>query len=180
MLWVCFSIFEARLQEIFKDAKYAFDQAEKVLKEKDEFALYEKFHDLRQAINVLKHGDGKSYNILLQKEQQLPFRIKKRDESFFCEGDISEVTSLIKVDDEFVKFWDEEKIKAFDTLCEEENLNKEEVKRVVDTYLYDERPPLSDDIANTLNVKPKLLERKKVVPRVLEKIIGFVDRFYNL
>ena len=55
-----FSIFEARLQEIFKDANYAFDQAEKVLKEKDEFALYEKFHDLRQAINVLKHGDGKS------------------------------------------------------------------------------------------------------------------------
>ena len=99
-----FSIFEARLQEIFKDAKYAFDQAEKVLKEKDEFTLYEKFHDLRQAINVLKHGDGKSYDILLQKEQQLPFRIKKRDESFFCEGDISEVTSLIKVDDEFVKY----------------------------------------------------------------------------
>ena len=46
-------------------------------------------------------------------------------------------------------------------------------------YLYDERPPLSDDIANTLNVKPKLLERKKVVPRVLAKIIGFVEKFYH-
>ncbi|VEG80130.1 Type I restriction and modification enzyme -subunit R C terminal [Wolinella succinogenes] len=73
------------------------------------------------------------------------------------------------VDGAFEKFWNEEKLKAFDALCEEENLNKEKVKKVVDTYLYDERPPLSDDIANTLNIKPKLLERRKVVPRVLDK-----------
>lgn len=98
----------------------------------------------------------------------------------FIDGHLMSLEDVDTVDDAFEKFWDEEKIKAFDTLCEEENLNKEEVKKVVDTYLYDERPPLSDDIANTLNVKPKLLERRKVVPRVLEKIMTFVDKFYNL
>ncbi|HZF70937.1 type I restriction endonuclease subunit R [Sulfuricurvum sp.] len=98
----------------------------------------------------------------------------------FIDGHLMSLEDVDTVDDAFEKFWDEEKIKAFDALCEEENLNKEEVKKVVDTYLYDERPPLSDDIANTLNVKPKLLERRKVVPRVLEKIMTFVDKFYNL
>lgn len=98
----------------------------------------------------------------------------------FIDGHLMSIADVDTVDDAFEKFWDEEKIKAFDELCEEENLNKEEVKKVVDTYLYDERPPLGDDIANTLNVKPKLLERRKVVPRVLDKIMMFVDRFYNL
>jgi type I restriction enzyme R subunit len=83
------------------------------------------------------------------------------------------------IDDAFEKFWDEEQVKAFDELCEEENLNKAEVNKVIDTYLYDGRAPLKDDIANTLNVKPKLLERKKIVPRVLDKIMGFVEKFYD-
>lgn len=98
----------------------------------------------------------------------------------FIDEHLMSLEDVDAVDDMFEKFWDEEKIKAFDELCEEENLNKEEVKKVVDTYLYDERIPLTDDIANTLNVKLKLLERKKVVPRVLDKIMTFVDRFYNL
>lgn len=97
----------------------------------------------------------------------------------FIDGHLMNIEDVDTVDDAFEKFWNEEKIKAFDVLCEEENLNKEEVKKVVDTYLYDERVPLSDDIANTLNVKPKLLERRKVVPRVLEKIMTFVERFYG-
>ena len=83
------------------------------------------------------------------------------------------------VEDEFEKFWDSEKIVAFDFLCEEENLDKEEVKKVVDTYLYDQRIPLANDIAKTLIIKPKLLERKKIVPRILDKILSFVDRFYE-
>ncbi len=98
----------------------------------------------------------------------------------FIDEHLMSLEDVDAVDDMFEKFWDEEKIKAFDELCEEENLNKEEVKKVVDTYLYDERLPLTDDIANTLNVKLKLFERKKVAKRVLDKIMTFVDRFYNL
>jgi len=97
----------------------------------------------------------------------------------FIDGHLMSIADVDTVDDAFEKFWDEEKIKAFDELCEEENLNKEEVKKVVDTYLYDERVPLGDDIANTLNVKPKLLERRRVVPRVLDKIMNFVEKFYD-
>lgn len=97
----------------------------------------------------------------------------------FIDAHLMSLEDIDMVDGAFEKFWNEEKLKAFDALCEEENLNKEKVKKVVDTYLYDERPPLSDDIANTLNIKPKLLERRKVVPRVLDKIMTFVDRFYT-
>jgi type I restriction enzyme R subunit len=65
-------------------------------------------------------------------------------------------------------------------LCDEENLQPEQTQQVIETYLYEQRTPLKDAIAGTLKVKPKLLERKTIVPRVLEKIMGFVEQFYNI
>jgi len=53
------------------------------------------------AINALKHGRGRSYDALLA-ENDLPFLIKRPDENFFTEGDVSEVSILIQVDDQFV------------------------------------------------------------------------------
>lgn len=98
----------------------------------------------------------------------------------FINQNLAHLEDSESVEDEFEKFWDEEKVKALDEICEDEKLHKDKVKEVIDTYLYDERKPLNDEIANTLQVKPKLLERKKIVPRVLDKIVEFVDRFYNL
>jgi len=96
----------------------------------------------------------------------------------FINENLMQISDDNSIDDEFDKFLDVEKTAAFKKLCEEENLNCEEVQKVVDTYLYDERKPLTSDIAKTLNFKPKLLERKKIIPRVLEKIIKFVDKFF--
>ena len=62
------------------------------------------YQDLSMAINVLKHGKGRSYESLLKRIDSLKFKIKKYDEIFFDEGDISELNTLIKVDDEFVLY----------------------------------------------------------------------------
>jgi type I restriction enzyme R subunit len=60
-----------------------------------------------------------------------------------------------------------------------EPLTRKEVKGVVETYLYDQRKPLSDDMSKTLtNIYP-FLERRKVVSRVLEKIMGHIEKFYE-
>ena len=65
-------------------------------------------------------------------------------------------------------------------LCDEEKLHKNILIGIIDTYLYDGRKPLNDDIFKTLQIKPKLLERKKVIPRVLDKIVNFVEKFYDV
>jgi len=54
-----------------------------------------------------------------------------------------------------------------------------ELTNLIDNYLYDGRTPLKDDVAKTMRQKPKLLERKTVVPRVLTQITGFVEKFYH-
>jgi len=83
------------------------------------------------------------------------------------------------IEEEYDKYLEIEKEKAIVELCTQEKLNAQHVREVIETYLYDGRKPLGDDIAKTLQTKPKLLERKKVIPRVLNKIIGFVEKFYD-
>jgi len=96
-----FSIFEASLQERL-DSNNGFKKAKEMLLQAGESELYNRFEDYICAINVLKHGRGSSYNFLIKKFDSLPFRIKLPDENFFFEGDVSEVSTLIEVTDEFV------------------------------------------------------------------------------
>lgn len=97
----------------------------------------------------------------------------------FINDNLLKIENNDDIEQEFEKFWDEEKEKAFNELCIEENLDNIELKKVIDTYLYDERIPLANDVAKTLKEKPKFLERKKIIPRVLDKIVGFVEKFYE-
>ncbi|MCG3704338.1 type I restriction endonuclease subunit R [Aliarcobacter butzleri] len=97
----------------------------------------------------------------------------------FINDNLLKIENNDDIEQEFEKFWDIEKEKAFNELCIEENLDNIELKKVIDTYLYDERIPLANDVAKTLKEKPKFLERKKIIPRVLDKIVGFVEKFYE-
>ncbi|MDO6390995.1 hypothetical protein Q4E40_12710 [Pontibacter sp. BT731] len=96
-----FSIFEAELQN-FLDCENGFKEAKKALVEMGETDLADRFNDFYLAINVLKHGKGSSYNNLVDNPKPLPFRLKLPGEDFFNEGDISEVYTLVEVDDNFI------------------------------------------------------------------------------
>ena len=97
----------------------------------------------------------------------------------FINENLLKINNSDDIEEEFDKFWDVEKEKAFEELCVVENLDNIEMKKVIDTYIYDGRKPLVNDVANTLKIKPKFLERKRIVSRILDKIIDFVDKFYE-
>lgn len=96
-----FSMFDAILQDQLQ-CKDGFQKAGQLLEIQGEVALKEQFTDLQLAVNALKHGKGRSYEILVKKAASLPFRVKLPDEHFFNEGDISEIATLVEVDDAFV------------------------------------------------------------------------------
>ena len=97
-----FSIFEANLQDSLS-CRDGFAEAKKILDIEKEIDIKARFDVLFLAINVLKHGRGRSYDALVGKAEALPFRIKRPNESLFFEGDVSEVSTLIEVDDAFVQ-----------------------------------------------------------------------------
>lgn len=96
-----FSLLESILQKGLK-CQNGFEEARKILIDSGKIDLNNLFVDFIYAINVLKHGKGRSYNYLIDKLDSLPFKIKLPDEDFFDEDDISEVETLIEVNDEFV------------------------------------------------------------------------------
>ena len=97
-----FSMFDAILQEQLQCSN-GFQRAIELLEAHGETALKEQFCDLQLAVNVLKHGRGRSYNALIQKASSLSFRVKLPGEVFFNEGDVAEVSTLIEVDDQFMR-----------------------------------------------------------------------------
>jgi hypothetical protein len=84
------------------NCKDGFREANYILDSEEQAALKERFNHLQLAINVLKHGRGRSYDALVAKSGGLPFKMKMPGEAFFFEGDVSEISTLIEVDDRFV------------------------------------------------------------------------------
>lgn len=97
-----FSIFDAILQDAL-GCKDGFKEARSILLECGFAELNQEFSDYILAINVLKHGRGRSYDELMARRASLKFEIKAEDEHFFDEGDVSEVSTLIKADTKFVE-----------------------------------------------------------------------------
>lgn|SRR5690606_4438551 len=97
-----FSIFEAWLQGHL-NCDNGFVKAKEILTQSGDTELLEKFIDLELATNVLKHGSGRSYNKLLGKDGgTLKAHIREPGKDFYNEDDVSEIRSLINVDDGFI------------------------------------------------------------------------------
>ncbi|PLW80826.1 deoxyribonuclease HsdR [Candidatus Woesearchaeota archaeon] len=127
--------------------------------------------------DAVKSKQKENISNLLNNNPQL--RSKRELIERFINENLANIKNTDDIEQEFEKFWDAEKEKAFNELCEEENLQNDKVKQVIDTYLYDERVPLANDIAGTLKEKHTYLKRKKIIPRVLDKIVDFVDKFFE-
>ena len=80
----------------------------------------------------------------------------------------------------FDNFLKEEQKKAFDNLVIEENISAEKTTKLIQDYLFAERKPLIDEALNLIEGdKPKILERRIVGNRILDKIMIFVETFIN-
>lgn len=99
-----FSLFEAVIQNELKIEKGSvFKELKRRLEKDRNTELLIRFEEFYYAINVLKHGKGHSYTKLLEKQNSLPFEITPADSYFRNEGDVSEIETLIYVDDKFLE-----------------------------------------------------------------------------
>lgn len=81
------------------------------------------------------------------------------------------------IDDEFEKFWQDEKILALNKICEEENLDKQQFKNLIEAYIFSEKEPLRDDIYDCLEERPSLMEARKIGDRILAKMKEYIQVF---
>ena len=80
--------------------------------------------------------------------------------------------------DKFESFLGEKKIKAFNTLCEEEDLDNSQIEKIVDEYLFaNQVPNMREQVMNSMRKKESFLTKTKKTDRVIDKIINFVNTF---
>ena len=79
----------------------------------------------------------------------------------------------------FEQFVATEKGKAFDAFCTEENIAPKKLQKLLHDYLFSQLDPQPDDIINSLIVKPKILQRRSILERILRKIKDFVETYIS-
>ena len=115
---------------------------------------------------------------LLNNEAHL--RSKRELIEKFIEENLPVIEDSDDVPQEFEKFWNEEQLKAFAALVNEEKLNADRTEKLIEDYLFAEREPLRDEVLELIEGdKPTLLERKKTGDRILTRILDFVETFIN-
>lgn len=130
---------------------------------------------------------GKDENAQKQQKKQITdlidgavqMRSKKELIEKFIAENLPHIPETDDVTEQFGQFWNKERIDAFQRLVKEENLKPAELQTLIENYLYSEREPLRDEVVSTLVEKPKLLERKSKVERVLAKIVDYVNTFFD-
>jgi len=118
----------------------------------------------RKAIIDLLGGD-----IKLRSKRELIQKFIDENMPFLKDGD--------NIDDEFEKFWLDQKVLALGKLCDEEHLDKAQFKALIDAYIYNGREPIKDEVFQCLDNRPSILQARVIGDRIIAKMKEFVEVF---
>ncbi len=110
---------------------------------------------------------------------EIQLRSKKELIEKFILENLPNISDTNDIPTAFEEFWDIERRQAFAELCETEQLHPNKLQALIDNYLFTHRVPLVDAVVKTMEVRPKLLQRRTVGERVLERVLEFVERFFR-
>lgn len=77
----------------------------------------------------------------------------------------------------FADFWNAERLVAIEKICAVEQIEQAIFRAMIEQYHFSGKRPLQGEIVEALSLKPKILERKSVVERIIGKLLGLVSTF---
>jgi type I restriction enzyme R subunit len=81
------------------------------------------------------------------------------------------------IQDEFEKYWQEQKILALNKLCEDEHLDKEQFKALIDAYIFSGQDPIRDEVLKCLGNRPSILQARAIGERIIFKMKEYIRVF---
>jgi type I restriction enzyme R subunit len=107
-------------------------------------------------------------DVVLRKKREL---IKK-----FIEENLPTISAGTDVETVFKEFWNSERYEVLKKIAEEENIPVKNLESLIGDYLYTQKFPRDQVIANQLP-NLRILERETVISRIKRAIQDFVERF---
>ncbi|MFA9191609.1 type I restriction endonuclease subunit R [Flavobacterium sp. FZUC8N2.13] len=95
----------------------------------------------------------------------------------FIDENMPNIKDVDSIEDEFEKYWQDQKVLALGKLCEEEHLDKAQFKSLIDAYIYSGREPIKDEVFQCLDNRPSILQARTIGDRIIAKMKEFVEVF---
>lgn len=138
--------------------------------------LLAKLHRARQEESADKYEAAKKSIInLLGQETQL--RSKRELIEKFINEYMPKLETEAVVEEAFVEYWSTEEESALTTLCTTENMSRVALDALIRRYRFTGKDPHRNEVFETLNYQPKVLERKPLYERVVTKIKELIRTF---
>ena len=130
----------------------------------------------------LKNADAKEVKqqkkaILDMLSGDIDLRSKRELIEKFIEEHMPNIADADSIPDEFQKYWQDQKVLALGKLCEDEHLDQEQFKALIDAYIFSEQEPLREDVFKCLDNRPSVLQARSIGERIIGKMKQFIEVF---
>jgi len=112
---------------------------------------------------------------LLGGEHQL--RSKRELIEKFIEENLPHIDDADSIQDEFERYWQDQKVVALQKLCDEEKLDKEQFNALMEAYIFSGLDPIRDDVLACLGNRPSVLAAMETGNRIILKMKEYVEVF---
>ncbi len=97
-------------------------------------------------------------------------------EKFILEN-LPKIADADKIQEDFEKYWQEQKVLALNKLCEEEQLDRAQFSALIAAYIFSGQDPLRDDVFRCLGNRPSILQARAIGERIIHKMKEYVEVF---
>ncbi|MBX2897175.1 MAG: type I restriction endonuclease subunit R [Cyclobacteriaceae bacterium] len=112
---------------------------------------------------------------LLNSDVQL--RSKRELIEKFIEENLPKIVDADNIQEEFEQYWQDQKVLALAKLCDDEQLDKEQFKALIDAYIYSGQEPIRADVLKCLGDRPSVLKAREIGERIIGKMKEYVEVF---
>lgn len=180
-----FEDYRSKYLDLFDSIKNSDSDKESILDDLDfEIELIRRDNiNVDYIIQLLKDLDIKSQTytkdvefILKTMDSSEELRNKKELIEKFIKNNLPEIQDRAKLEDEFDKYIDEERIKEIENLAESENLDKSKLNKLIEEYEFTNHL-YNEDVKKTFNESYRFIERMKKAKKIIPLIKNIVSKF---
>ncbi len=121
--------------------------------------------------------ERKTEDILRLFDRDVQLRKKKDLIKKFIEQNLPNVSKVDDVEKAFAEYWASERSNVLKDLAEKESISVEKIEGLIGEYLYSQKMPSEQDVADMLPSVPPIRERHGIISRIKGVIEKIVDVF---
>jgi type I restriction enzyme R subunit len=95
----------------------------------------------------------------------------------FIEEHLPHILDADNIQDEFEKYWQDQKVLALNKICTDEQLDKEQFNSLIEAYIYSGQDPIREDVLKCLGNRPSVLKAREIGERIVTKMKEYIEVF---